>query len=327
MIRSIYFPPQGGLAQRDLSSEQILEALKQIDGLLWISLEMPTPAESDLILRELFHFHPLAIEDTESTNYQPAKVDDFLQYLFLVFHAIDPNQPFHELHTMEIDLFLGANYLLTCHNTPTMPPVAALWRRLERDERVYSNGSDFLCHAVLDVLVDDYMPIIDQMDEEIEWLEDQVLAKPNPDTLQRILNLKHSVMSLRRIVGPQREMINRLSRDDYPQIDRQSRIYFRDIYDHLVRIQDLTESVRDIVAGALDIYLNSTSLRLNEVMKALTIVSTIFLPLSFVTGLYGMNFVQLYPHTSWQGGFLFVTLICVVIVAAMLLYFKRRKWF
>jgi magnesium transporter len=326
MIRSIFYPPKGS-PQRDLSASAMHECLQQPDGLLWVSLEKPDTSESEQILRDVFHFHPLAIEDTFTLDYQPAKVDDFIQYLFLIFHAIQPSPDFHNLQTMEIDLFLGPNYLVTSYHTPTMPPVDAVWRRLERDERVYTNGSDFLCHSILDALVDDYMPVIDQMDEEIEWLEDQILAKPNPEILERILSLKHSVMAMRRIVGPQREMINRLSRDDFPQIDRQSRIYFRDIYDHLVRIQDLTESVRDIVTGAMDIYLNSTSLRLNEVMKALTIVSTIFLPLTFITGLYGMNFVRLYPDIQWQAGFIFVTVVCILIVLAMLAFFRRRNWF
>jgi magnesium transporter len=326
MIRSIYFPPKG-LPQRDLTSPEMLECLNEVEGLLWVSLEKPEKAESAQILHDVFHFHPLAIEDTFTVDYQPSKVDDFINYLFLIFHAIQPSQDFHDLQTMEIDFFLGPNYLVTSYHSPKMPPVDAIWHRLERDERIYSNGADFLCHAILDALVDDYMPTIDQMDEEIEWLEDQLLAKPNPDILEKILNLKHSVMAIRRIVGPQREMVNRLSRDEFPQIDSQSRIYFRDIYDHLVRIQDLTESVRDIVTGALDIYLNSTSLRLNEVMKALTIVSTIFLPLTFFTSLYGMNFLILYPDIKWQAGFIFVVGTCILLSVLMVAYFRYRKWF
>ena len=326
MIRSIYFPPSG-LPQQDLTAAEMIKSLDQADGLLWVSLERPQSVEIETVLSDVFHFHPLAIEDSQTLDYQPAKVDDFSNYLFLIFHAIQPSQDFHALQTMELDFFLGSNYLVTIYHTPIMPPVDAVWRRIERDERVYTNGSDFLCHAILDKLVDDYMPVIDQMDEEIEWLEDQILEKPQPEILERILSLKHSIMAMRRIVGPQREMINRLSRDDFPQIDRQSRIYFRDIYDHLVRIQELTESVRDIVTAALDIYLNSTSLRLNEVMKALTIVSTIFLPLTFITGLYGMNFINLYPDIRWPAGFLFVAISCILIVVLMVIFFRRRNWF
>jgi magnesium transporter len=171
------------------------------------------------------------------------------------------------------------------------------------------------------------MPILDKMDDEIEILEDQVLEKPTTKTMGRILELKHSLMYLRRVLSPQREAMNRLSRDDFPMIDQTSRIYFRDIYDHLVRFQDLADSLRDIVSGAMDIYLNSTSLRLNEVMKALTIVSTIFLPLSFVAGMYGMNFQYMIPNYSWKYGFAFFWVICLGIAFGMLAFFKKRGWF
>jgi magnesium transporter len=179
---------------------------------------------------------------------------------------------------------------------------------------------------VLDKLVDDYLPILDKLDDEIEWLEDQVLEKPQPKTLQRILDLKNALMYLRRIMSPQRELMNRLSRDQFPMIDRHSQLYFRDLYDHLVRYHDLVESLRDIVSGTMEIYLNSTSLRLNEVMKALTVVSTIFLPLSFVAGVYGMNF-DFMPELYWKWGYPMVWGLFVAIVVGMLAYFKRQGWF
>lgn len=207
-----------------------------------------------------------------------------------------------------------------------MPPVREVWQRLQLDERIVQNGSDYLCHAILDRLVDEYFPLLDQMDETIESLEDQVLANPTTDTLSKLLESKHELMSLRRIISPQREVMNRLSRDDFPMIDQQSRLYFRDIYDHLVRLQDLSESLRDIVSGALDIYLNSTSLRLNEVMRSLTIVSTIFLPLTFVAGIYGMNFEYM-PEIHWRYGYIFVWVIFILIIVGMLAWFKHRKWF
>jgi magnesium transporter len=157
-------------------------------------------------------------------------------------------------------------------------------------------------------------------------LEDSVLEKPSPATLERLLNLKHSIMSLRRIINPMRESMNRLSRDEYSQIDVQSRYYFRDIYDHLVRIQDLTDTIRDIVSGALDIYLNSTSLRLNEIMKALTIVSTVFLPLSFVAGVFGMNFSKI-PGSTHPLGFYLTSVGMLLLGIGMFAYFKKRGWF
>lgn len=202
------------------------------------------------LLRGIFHFRPLAIEDCATTTYQAPKVDDYGSYLFLIVHAIHSNQSAIDLETDELNIFLGPNYLVPSHLQHEMQPVEYVWKRMERDERLYSNGADFLCHAVLDKLVDDFMPIIDELDAEIEELEDRVMAAPRTETLEKILGLKHTVMSLRRIISHQREIINRLSRDDFPMIDRQSQIYFRDIYDHLVRIQDLSESIRDIVIGA-----------------------------------------------------------------------------
>lgn len=323
MIRSIYFAPDGAI-QKDLSIPEIGTWLQKQEGLLWVSLENPTPNEVEEILSTQFHFHHLAIEDCLSTGYQTPKVDDFGSYIFIIAHAVAPRVDFRDLDTRELDFFLSDNYLVTCHIDDSMPPIELTWNQLARDERLSHNGADFLCHAVLDVLVDQYMPILDQMDEEIEWLEDQVLSRPEPKTLERVLQLKHSIMTLRRIVSPQRELMNRLTRDEFPMIDRQSRIYFRDIYDHLVRIQDLGESIRDIVSGSLDIYLSSTSLRLNEVMKALTIVSTIFLPMSFVAGVYGMNFLHM-PELSW--GYPAVWAVFLLIPVGMISFFKRRHWF
>lgn len=326
MIRSILFSSNGS-HQENASIETLRVSIKNKEDLVWVDMHNSDPGEMQSILGDLFHFHPLAIEDCQSVGYQPPKVDDFGNYIFLVMHAVEPKGNFEVLDTTEINLFLGDNYLVTYHteNKP-LHALESVWARLSKDERLYTNGSDFLCHAVLDVLVDDYMPLLDQMDEEIEWLEDTVLAKPDSKTLERILALKHSVMALRRIVAPQREVINRLTRDEFPMIDRKSRIYFRDIYDHLVRIQDLGESIRDIVTGALDIYLNSISLRLNEIMKALTIVSTIFLPLSFVAGVYGMNFHYM-PEIYWRLGYLFAWVIFACIFIGMLLFFKKRGWF
>jgi magnesium transporter len=325
LIRSILYPDT---VHRGLNPthEEMKEALCKPEALLWVSLENPDASDIS-ILRDVFKFHPLAIEDCSNDGYQAPKVDDFGTYLFLIAHAIHPHPGLIDLETSELDIFLGDNYLVTVYKGACLTPIDATFKRLERDERVRMNGSDFLCHAVLDKLVDEYMPVIDQMEDEIEWLEDQVLANPTSKTIARIIELKHSIMTLRRIISPMREVINRLSRDNFPMIDGQSRIYFRDIYDHLVRLQDLSDTIRDIVSGTMDIYLNSTSLKLNEVMKYLTITSTIFLPLSFIAGVYGMNFVVNYPPLDWQGGIIFFWLLCLAVAGGMLLFFKKRGWF
>lgn len=324
LIRSALFSEDGSIS-KDISLELVKEILKNKRGFLWVSLENPSDEDLNNVLSGIFHFHPLAIEDCLSPGYQLPKVDDFVDYIFVIAHALRPAADIECLTTMELNLFIGHNYLVTCHRDDLMPPVEFIWERLDRDNRLANHGPDFLAHGILDVLVDDYMPVLDEMDEEIEWLEDQVLANPQSKILNRILNLKHTVMTLRRIIAPQREVMNRLSRDEFPQIALQSRIYFRDIYDHLVRIQDLSENIRDIVSGAMDIYLNSTSLRLNVIMKTLTIVSTIFLPLSFVAGVYGMNFKYM-PELNWPFGYPLVWLVFILIILGMLWYIRKNHW-
>ncbi len=325
MIRSLYYtnnhPPKV-----NLSFGELQEALQDPDGLLWVCLNAPTEEELQTILGDLFHFHPLTIEDCTSNGYQVPKMDDFGDYLFMIMHALPPGKFWEISEPVELDLFLGNNYVVTVAHEMHVAPIEGVWQRLEKDERLLTRGSDFLCHAILDRLVDDYLPVLDEIDEQIEYLEDQVLQSPTPEVLSKTLEMKHALMSLRRLVAPQREIVNRLSRDDFSLIDRQSRIYFRDIYDHLVRLQDLSESLRDIVTGILDIYLNSTSLRLNEIMKALTIVSTLFLPLSFVAGVYGMNFRYM-PELEWRLGYLMVWGIFILIASGMILFFKKRNWF
>jgi len=325
MIRSVYYSSNHTL-QYDLTPEKMCEAIKDKEGLLWVSLETATIEDIELILDKTFHFHHLAIEDCISNGYQNPKVDDFDDYIFLVMHALIPDRGLEQFETQEINFFLGANYLVTSFLEPRMTPIENTWNRIKKDDRLITRGSDFLCHGILDDLVDDYLPLLDEIDEEIELMEDQVLVNPRPSVLSRILGMKHSLMVLRRIMSPQREVMNRLSRDDYPQIDRQARIYFRDIYDHLVRFQDLTESLRDIVGDALSTYLSATSNRLNEIMKALTVVSTIFLPLSFFAGVYGMNF-HFMPEITWKYGYLFAWCIFILIAGTMLIFFKRRGWF
>jgi magnesium transporter len=325
MIRTAFFEPNHPIKFLKTINE-ISDYRDSKTGFLWVSLEVATEEEILLILRDTFKFHPLTIEDCQSNGYQVAKLDDFISYVFIIAHAIKPTQDFHQLDTLELNLYVGENYLVTCTTDSQMPPIEKTWERVEKDFRLSNFGPDFLCHAVLDILVDEYMPLIDQMEDEIEWLEESVLEKPSPATLARLLDLKHSIMSLRRLIAPQREMINRLTRDEFSQIDPQSRYYFRDIYDHLVRIQDLADTIRDIVSGTMDIYLNSTNLRLNEVMKVLTIISTIFLPLSFISGVFGMNFNNI-PTAMHPLGFYMTVFGMLVIALGMLWYFKWRKWY
>jgi magnesium transporter len=325
MIKNCHFLSDGTY-KKNCSQAEIADVLASGQGFTWISLERGSPEEITEVLEKQFHFHPLAIEDSLSVGYQIPKVDDYGEYIFIIFQSILLDGSLSDLPTVELDLFLGKNYLVTCFADASLPVIDNIWQRIERDTRMFSHGPDFFCHSILDNIVDDYMPLIDQMESEIDWIEDTVVARPNPDTLAKLISLKHGIMTLRRIISPQREVINRLARDEFPQVSAYARVYFRDIYDHLIRIQDLTDAIRDIVSGSMDIYLNSTSLRLNEVMKALTIVSTIFLPLSFVAGVFGMNFRYI-PGLESPLGFWVVSLIYLAIAVGMLAFFKFKHWF
>ena len=321
----MYYSPEGKTVF-DLRVDEIKQKLAEKNGLLWVSLEHPTEGELLSLLRDIFQFHPLSIEDCQSSGYQTPKVDDFDDYLFIVVHALQAGPHLDRLETNELNCFLGENYLVTSSLVPEMKPLDKIWSRLSVDERLLRRGSDFICHAILDALVDEYLPLLDDMEAEIDEFEDAVLTDPQPETLQRILALKHNMLALRRVISPQREVMNHLSRDDFPQIKPQHQIYFRDVYDHLVRIQDLSETIRDILSSTLDTYLSSTSNRLNEVMRALTVVSTIFLPLTFLAGVYGMNF-KFMPELEWPQAYPLVWILFVVIALGMIWFFKKRDWF
>lgn len=324
MIKIIYFPKIGA-PQLDLPFSALRSALADQEGLVWVDLVEADNEEITKVLVNQFHFHPLAVEDCQSDGYQTPKLDDYGEYLFLIVQSLTKNGVFEDEPTRELNVFLGKNFVVTS-SLKKITSVENFRKRLEKDERLYQFGSDFLFHALLDQIVDDFIPHLDQLEEEIDFLEEAVLSNPDPKTLERILRLKRYTMTLRRVIAPQREVVNRLCRDDFPMIDLHSRMYFRDIYDHLVRIYDLLDGIRDMTTSALEVYLNATSLRLNEVMKALTIVSTIFLPLSFVAGVYGMNF-QYMPELGWRWGYPMVWVVFIMIVVGMLSFFKKRRWF
>lgn len=325
MVHNLYFPKKGS-PKWDYPLDNMSTALADQEGLVWVSLEQPSQEEISTYLADLFKFHPLAIEDCQSTGFQTPKVDDYGDYLFLVVLALLANNDHSDLYMEELDIFLGKNYVVTIFNGPKMPAVEKLITRLRRDERMVTNGADFLCHALVDSIVDDYSEPLELVESVLEDLEEKVLANPERKTLETILHLKHTIMSIRRVVAPEREVIYHLTREEFPVIDRQSQMYFRDIYDHLVRVYDWVDILRDMATNALEVYLNATSVRLNEVMKALTIVSTIFLPLAFVAGVYGMNF-RYFPELNWKWGYAFAWAIFLLITLGMLYYFRKRKWF
>jgi magnesium transporter len=327
MIR-ILSRPQDGPSRFDLQPHDLPAALSDPGAVIWLDFEAESPERCEPILRETFGFHPLAIDDALQESHVP-KVDDWGQYLYLVLPAITldgAGEPHVEMQ--ELDAFLGPNYLVTHHDRP-VPVVDRVWSACQRDERHLEGKVDHVLYKLVDDLAASYMEVIERLDDAIELVEDEVFDRPTTSTLERIFDLKRALIQLRRIILPQREVLNRLARGDYAVIDARDRVFFRDVYDHLVRMHDITESMRDLVSGALDTYLSVINNRMNDIMKTLTIITTLFMPLSFLTGFFGMNFFgpsgRLDTWTS-EMGLVITLLILVATPILMFMWMRRQGW-
>jgi len=276
-----------------------------------------------------FDFHPLAIDDALQETHAP-KIDDWGKYLYIVLNYMNIAEggEYWETDVDELDIFLGHNYIVTHHDHP-VAAIDKTWEICDRDPRSIQDGADHLLYKITDYLVADYMPAVEKIDAAIDELEDQIFDRPSPRTLERLFALKRVLLAMRRILLPQREVLNKLARDDYQVIDPKDRVFFRDIYDHLVRLHDLNESMRDLVSGALDTYLSVVNNRMNEVMKTLTIFTTMFMPLAFVTGFFGMNFFEpLGLMKGWTNSIFFYIVLAITFLLPimMFIWMRRRTW-
>ena len=327
MIQSLYLTESGCL-EIDLTPDVMRAAVQDGRGLLWVDLSQEPIATSESVLGDVFGFHPLAVEDALEETHVP-RVDDWGSYLYIALHTVRFHDRAQEpLATAELDAFLGANYLVTCHTEPVVT-MESLWSLCVRDTRHLKRGSGYLLYRVIDEIMNHYMPVVEGIDNVIDAVEDQIFGAPTSDTLQQIFTMKRSLLQLRRVIGPQREVLNRLARGDYTVIAEEDRIFFRDVYDHLVRLHEVTESLRDLTSSALDMYLSVVNNRMNEVVKVLTVITTLFMPLSFLAGFFGMNFFQpVAPLDAWTGPTtLGVVLVAMVVApAAMAVWMRRRGW-
>jgi magnesium transporter len=321
-ITSYYLGPDGEV-RGNLSAEEIGAAYRSGKGLLWVDIDEITP-EDGAFLEQTFGFHPLAVEDCVSANIHSPKVDDFGEYLFIIVHGINYAAESEVVETSELNVFLGANFVVSSHNL-TMYSIGAVKHSVEANGRVMRQGADFLVHAMIDALIDNVMPAIDRMTEIAEEIEEQVVRNPHPSTLEAVLKLKRSAIRLHRVMAPQREVLNRISRGEFRLVSGDARIFFRDIYDHIVRIEDLNQTVRDMTDNALATYLSSVANRQNEVMKVLSIVAAIFLPLTLLAGIYGMNFENM-PELRTQWGYFVVLGVIGAVILTVVLLFWLRGW-
>jgi magnesium transporter len=327
MIRSLFFEP-GKAIRKNMPPQEFPRLIRNRRGILWVDF-VAEPPDICLPILEGFGFHPLAIDDALQETHVP-KLDDWGDYLYVVLNYMDVQKDGDEWNTTidELDIFLGDNYIVTHHDYP-IAAVDETWRSCDRDPRTLQEGPDHLLYKIADYLVTEYMPIVEEIDEAINAIEDQVFVRPSPRTLEKLFALKRVLLAMRRILLPQREVLNKLARDDYKVVDPKDRIFFRDIYDHLVRLHDLNESLRDLVGGAQDTYLSVINNRMNEIMKTLTIITVLFMPLTFLTGYFGMNFFEpLGNLKAWTTNPVFDITLATIFILPILMYFwmRRRTW-
>lgn len=291
--------------------------------ILWVDLSAPSPIEA-LVLSDTFKFHPLAVEDALSKTQYP-KIEAYDGYLYLILHAIDFQSSQHRFATHDVDFFLGPNYLVTVHHEES-PAARELGAICTRNSRILGEGSPALLHRLIDGLVDRYLPEVEKLEDRLDALEKSVLARPDNRLIARILEQKRDVASLRRVVMPQRDAVARLARREFEFIDVEVAYRFRDVHDHLVRLVDEAMICQDRITGILDAHLSNVSNRLNEVMKVLTVIATIFMPLTVLTGVWGMN-VGL-PHFPGGDAAQFWWLLGIMLASSggMLVYFRLKRW-
>lgn len=322
MIYSVYFHGEEQAAT-GLTPAQIKAARADPAGVLWVDLEAPSAQEADGILRAVFGFHHLTIEDCLGDEQRP-KIDDFGEYVFLVTHGpMSRDEDEWLVDTTELDMYIGLNYVVTFHHR-TMPVMKEHQTAIERDARMLARGADRLAADLLEHVAGDYLNLLDELDEALEDIEDEMFSRPREDTVNRLFLVRRQLATLRRLVSPQREMLNRLAWDSFSPIRPESRLYFREAYDRLVRVIDLTETLRDLASGALETYLSIVSNQLNQTMRWLAALSTIFLPLTLIASIYGMNFADL-PPLHRPNGWMIVVAGMVLIALALMAVFRRRR--
>jgi magnesium transporter len=319
MIQILIRRPDGSIeSQTDPPALPAVAA--QPECLFWIQAQGESPEALDLLAKR-FTLHPVTAEDLVNRN-QAVKIEEFENYAFLVLYALRKVTG-DSLDTEEIHVVLTRNALLTAYAEP-LDITRRMFERCKNDPRLLTNGPDFLLYLVSGAVVDAYFPILDALEDEIDELEDAVISAPARSRLQRIFELKRVLVELRKLIGPLRERFNTLSRRDFPYIQPRTAVYFRDVHDHLVRAHEMTEAYRDFVINVMEAYLASTSNRLGQVMKHLTIIATIFMPLSFLTGFFGMNFTGIPFDNAWLLALALLTMVGLPV--GMLVLFLRAGW-
>jgi len=314
------------LVEKKISNLDDLLNFKTSETTSWINIDGVHDVNILETIGKHFEIHPLTLEDILNTNQRP-KVDEYSNYLYIVLRMFFLDENDKSLKNEQVSLILTKNYLITFLEDAgdVFDPVRERLRK--SGTKMRDNGTDYLAYALIDAIVDSYFHILEKIGEEVEGLEDSVVLNPDRNDIQTIHLLRREMILLRRAIWPLREVISSLQRNEVEFIEDKTRIYLRDVYDHTIQVIDTIESYRDMIVGMLDTYLSSTSNKLNEVMKVLTVISTLFIPLTFLAGVYGMNFhhfPEIEKEWMYPWGFWGITIIVVILMAV---FFKRKKWF
>ncbi len=298
--------------------------LKDKPAATWINIDGVHKLDNIEKIGKQFKIHPLVLEDIMHTEQRP-KMEDFEDYLFIVLKMFQYDEKENETKTEQVSIILSSNYIISFQEDEG--DVFDLIRERIRTDRgrIRKMGVDYLAYSLIDAIVDNYFMVLEKIGERIEDIEDDMIKNPTPEVLHTIHSVKRELIFLRKSVWPLREVISRLERWESPLINKSIDIYLRDVYDHTIQVIDALETFRDMLSGMLDIYLTSVSNRMNEVMKVLTIIATIFIPLTLVAGIYGMNFKYM-PELEAPWGYPMVYAIMLAISAVMLVYFRRKRW-
>ena len=290
---------------------------------VWVDVTGPAQEDIEPLLEEWFRFHELAAEDALSANTLP-KYDSFERYDFFVFRTIGMHDTHEGVETEKLACFLGKNFLFTIHAKPN-DAIEDLWGRLPRDARMLQRGVDFILYSILDSLVDRHFPLIEEIEDRIDNIHDLMFSSPSQILLDELLDLKRNLNVLRRQSLPQRELLNQISRGGARFIRQEHLIYFRDLYDHMYRIGESIDIEREMATSTMEAYLSVVANRTNEIMKVLTIIATIFIPLTFIAGVYGMNFENM-PELETEYGYYVAMGFMIIVALIMVVYFRKKRW-
>ena len=322
MIRTVCLNTQTKEFNENCPAADISDLRGEDGNIIWADVSDPTSRDFEELAEE-FGFHHLSIEDCQNAHQRP-KVEEYAGYYFIVLYEAELAGPTDRLELRELNIFLGKNYLVTVHSRPirAIATAARLWHEwTDRAEQ----GAGLLAYLLIDGIVDDYLPLLDIISERMDELEDSIFGEWRAEVIEDIFSIKKKLLYLRRSITPLRDVFNTMLRREQPIFPRETHVYFQDVFDHLIRVADTIDSLRDMLGSTMDAYLSVSGNRMNKIMKRLTSISTILMSVTLIAGIYGMNFAFM-PELRWRYGYVFALISMIVVGAALYVYLKKVKW-